>query len=61
MDIKKPETKIKNKRVVTPDKELEPEIKAENTYNPNVTIVGETKSDKTSEGRGGWWNKITGN
>ena len=61
VDIKKPETKIKNKRVVTPDKELEPEIKAENTYNPNVTIVGETKSDKTSEGRGGWWNKITGN
>jgi len=61
VDIKKPETKIKNKRVVTPDKELEPEIKTEKTYNPNVTIVGETKSDKASEGRGGWWNKITGN
>ena len=61
VDIKKSETKIKSKRPTASDKKLEPEIKTENTYNPNVTIVGETKSDKPSEGRGGWWNKITGN
>ena len=33
----------------------------ENSYTPNVTVVGEIKSTKQKSEKGGWWNKITGN
>jgi ribonuclease E len=46
-----PEAKTKNKLT---------KPKTENTYNTNLTVVGETEEKKPSNGRGGWWNKITG-
>jgi hypothetical protein len=47
----KPEAKTKNKPT---------EPKTENTYDTNLTVVGETEEKKPNNGRGGWWNKITG-
>ena len=32
----------------------------EPSYNPNVTVVGDTSSDEGGNNRGGWWNKIVG-
>ncbi len=32
----------------------------EPSYNPNVTVVGDTSSDEGGNNRGGWWDKIVG-
>jgi len=58
--VSDPEAKTKNNQNTGSVKPTKPKIKTENVYNPNVTIVGESKTDKPSDGRGGWWNKITG-
>ena len=55
-----PEAKTKNNQNTGSVKPIKTKIKTENAYNPNVTIVGESETNKPSDGRGGWWNKITG-
>ena len=42
----------------TKNKPTEP--KTGNTYNTNLTVVGETEEKKSNNSRGGWWDKITG-
>ncbi len=58
--VSDPEAKTKNNQNTGSVKPTKTKIKTENVYNPNVTIVGESETNKPSDGRGGWWNKITG-
>ena len=58
--VSDPEAKTKNNQNTGSVKPIKTKIKTENVYNPNVTIVGESETNKPSDGRGGWWNKITG-
>ena len=55
-----PGSKSKTRKTNKSEKPTESINKPDNTYNTNVTIVGETKSNKSSTEKGGWWNKITG-
>jgi len=45
---------------VNSEKKTKTDAETENSYTPNVTVVGEIKNTAQKNERGGWWNKITG-
>ncbi len=54
--IAEPAAKPETEQVVAAE-QAEP---SEPSYNPNVTVVGDTGGDENGKNRGGWWDKITG-